>query len=58
MNETTGLLITKYGTGCREKTTAVDDGSIVKAVKKNPKTTGSDINNNVRDQMKVSEPTV
>ena len=44
--ETTGVLSNRRRTGRPRKTTAVDDRIIVRAVKKDPKTTVVDISNN------------
>ena len=53
--ETTGLLTARFQTAWPRKTTAVDDRNIVRAVKKNPKTTVSNITNNPRSAgVKVS----
>jgi len=55
--ETTGVL--RRQTGRPRKTSAVDDRNIVRAVKKDPKTTVSDISNNLqRAGVKVSLSTV
>uniref|UniRef100_A0A0E9XQ99 Transposase Tc1-like domain-containing protein n=1 Tax=Anguilla anguilla TaxID=7936 RepID=A0A0E9XQ99_ANGAN len=57
--ETAGVLSNRYRTGRPRKTTAVDDRNIVKAVKKNLKTSVSDITNNLhRTGVKVSQSTV
>ena len=57
--ETTGVLSNRRGTGRPRKTAAVDDRNIVRAVKKDPKTTVSDISNNLqRAGVKVSQSTV
>lgn len=45
--ETTGVLTNAHRTGRPRKTTAVDDRIIVRAVKKNPQTTVTDITNNL-----------
>ncbi|MCJ8740406.1 hypothetical protein PDJAM_G00058690 [Pangasius djambal] len=56
---TTGVLTTRHRTGRPRKTTAVDDRNIVRAVKKNPQTTVSDITNNLhRAGVQVSQSTV
>ena len=57
--ETAGVLSNRHRTGRPRKTTAVDDRNIVRAVKKNPKTSVSDITNNLhRTGVKVSQSTV
>ncbi len=57
--ETTGVLSTTPQTGRSRKTSAIDDRNIVTAVKKDPKTTVSDISNNLqRAGVKVSQSTV
>lgn len=57
--ETTGVLSNKHRTGRPRVTTAVDDRNIVRAVKKNPKTTVTDITANLhRAGVKVSQSTV
>lgn len=57
--ETFGVLRNRYRTGRPRKTTAVDDRNIVRAVRKKPKTTVSDILNNLhRAGVKVSSSTV
>ncbi len=57
--ETTGVLSNTPRTGRSRKTSAVDDRNIVTAVKKDPKTTVSDISNNLqRAGVKVSQSTV
>ena len=53
------ILSNRHQTGRPRKTTAVDDRNIVRAVKKNPKTSVSDITNNLhRAGVKVSQSTV
>ncbi len=57
--ETTGVLSNTPRTGRSRKTSAVDDRNIVTAVKKDPKTTVSDMSNNLqRAGVKVSQSTV
>lgn len=57
--ETTGVLTTRHRTGRPRKTTAVDDRNIVRAVKKNPQITVSNITNNLHlAGVKVSQSTV
>ncbi len=57
--ETSGVLNNRRRSGRPRKTSAVDDRNIVRAVKKNPKTTVSDITNNLqRAGVKVSQPAV
>ena len=46
--ETTGVLSNRRRTGRPRKTTAVDDRNIVRAVKKDPKTTVVDISNHLQ----------
>lgn len=45
--ETTGVLSNRRPTGRPRKTTVVDDRNIVRAVKKTPKTSVSDISNDL-----------
>ena len=53
--ETTDVLNDRHGTGRPRKTSTVDDRNIVRAVKKDPKTTVSNISNNLqRAGVKVS----
>lgn len=57
--ETTGVLSNRHRTGRPRKTTAADDRNIVRAVKKDPKTTVGEISNNLqRAGVKVSASTV
>ncbi len=57
--ETTGVLSNTPWTGRSRKTSAVDNRNIVTAVKKDPKTTVSDISNNLqRAGVKASQSTV
>ncbi len=57
--EATGVLSNINQTGRPRKTTAVDDRNIVRAVRKDPKTTVSEISNNLqRAGVKVSQSTV
>ncbi len=57
--EATGVLSNINQTGIPRKTTAVDDRNIVRAVRKDPKTTVSEISNNLqRAGVKVSQSTV
>lgn len=57
--ETTGVLSNRRRTGRPRKTAAIDDRNIVRAVKKDPKTTVSDNSNNLqRARVKVSQCTV
>lgn len=54
--KTTGVLSNKHRTGRPRVTTAIDDRNIVRAVKKNPKTTVTDITANLhRAGVKVSQ---
>lgn len=57
--ETTGVLSNRRPTGRPRKTTVVDDRNIVRAVKKTPKTSVSDITNDLHSAgVKVSQSTV
>ena len=57
--ETTGVLSNRHRTGQPKKTTAVDDKNIVRNCEEKPKTSVSDITNNLhRAGMKVSHSTI
>lgn len=57
--ETTGVLTTRHRTGRPRKTSAVDDKQIVKAVKKNPQITVSNITNSLHlAGVNISQSTV